>query len=272
MKGPANRSLIRLIMALAILGALLFLGIQNNQQDVALNLLARRAAPSAEFWFGTDSLGRDLWLRCLQGMMTSIQIGLTTALFSGLIALGVAIISQCGKAGDYLTRALIDTFIALPHLLLLILICFTFGGGKSGVILAVSLTHWPKLALILRSELLRIRQADYILLAQRTGSSQWQCLYKHFLPLLLPQLTVGSLLIFPHAVLHSAGLSFLGFGLAPHEPSLGILLADALRSLSSGDWWLAFYPGLTLVILVLTIDQLARSLQKIWLRRSSCYS
>ena len=83
---------------------------------------------------------------------------------------------------------------------------------------------------------------------------------------------VGALLIFPHAVLHSAGLSFLGFGLAPHEPSLGLLLSDALRYLSSGDWWLAFYPGLTLVILVLTIDQLARSLQRIWLRRSSCYS
>ncbi|GKX53216.1 ABC transporter permease [Budvicia aquatica] len=272
MKGQANKSLIRLLITLSLLGTLLFLGIHSNQQEATLNLLARRSAPSAEFWFGTDNLGRDLWLRCLQGMMTSMQIGLITALISGLLALVIAIISQCGKVGDYLTRAIIDTFIALPHLLLLILICFTFGGGKWGVILAVSLTHWPKLALILRSELLRIRQADYILLAQRTGSSHWQCCYKHFLPLLLPQLMVGALLIFPHAVLHSAGLSFLGFGLAPHEPSLGLLLSDALRYLSSGDWWLAFYPGLTLVILVLTIDQLARSLQRIWLRRSSCYS
>lgn len=272
MKNSVNRSLAHLLFTLLLLGTLLTLGIQSNQQEVVLNLLARRSPPSGEFWFGTDNLGRDLWLRCLQSMMTSIQIGLITALFSGLIALIVAIISQCGKTGDYLTRALIDTFIALPHLLLLILICFTFGGGKSGVILAVSLAHWPKLALILRSELLQIRQTDYIMLAQRTGITCWQCCYKHFLPLLLPQLMVGSLLILPHAVLHSAGLSFLGFGLAPHEPSLGLLLSDALRYLSSGEWWLAFYPCLILVVLVLIIEQFARSLQKIWLKRSSCYS
>ncbi|MBI0248201.1 ABC transporter permease, partial [Yersinia pestis subsp. pestis] len=71
---------------------------------------------------------------------------------------------------------------------------------------------------------------------------------------------------FPHAVLHSAALSFLGFGLAPHEPSLGILLADALRYLSSGSWWLAFFPGLILVGLVLIFDQFARSLQQLWVR------
>lgn len=272
MKSSMNKMLLQLLLAMVLLGILLFLGIHSNYQEITLNLLSRRSAPSLQFWFGTDNLGRDLWLRCLQGMMTSIQIGFITALCSGLLALVIAILSQLSKTMDYLIRTLIDTFIALPHLLLLILICFTFGGGKWGVIIAVSLTHWPKLALILRSELLRIGQADYILLAQRTGLSRWQCCYKHYLPLLLPQLLVGALLIFPHAVLHSAGLSFLGFGLEPHEPSLGLLLSDALRYLSSGDWWLAVYPGLTLVILVLTIDQLARSLQKIWLRKSSCYN
>lgn len=267
-----NNSLIRLTLTLGILFTLLLLGIQSYYQDIPLNLSVSRSAPSTEFWFGTDDLGRDLWLRCLQGMMTSIQIGSLSALLSGLLALTIAAIGLSGKYPDYLMRLLIDTFIALPHLLLLILICFTVGGGKWGVILAVSLTHWPKLALVLRSELLRIRQADYILLAQRTGMNVWQRCHKHFIPLLLPQLMVGSLLIFPHAVLHSAGLSFLGFGLEPHEPSLGLLLSDALRYLTSGDWWLAFYPGLTLVVLVLTIDQLARSLQKLWLRNSSCYS
>lgn len=267
-----NRAFITILVSVVLLLSLLALGFYSNQQDVTLNLTARRAAPSLSFWFGTDNLGRDLWTLCLQGMMTSIQIGFITALFSGLLALIVAVISQFGKLADYSVRTVIDTFIALPHLLLLILICFTFGGGKWGVIIAVSLTHWPKLALILRSELLRIRQSDYILLAHRTGMNYWQCCYKHYLPLLIPQLIVGALLIFPHAVLHSAGLSFLGFGLSPHEASLGLLLSDALRYLSSGDWWLAFYPGLTLVILVLTIDQIARNLQTLWLRTSSCYN
>lgn len=272
MNHRSNRALISTLIALSILALLLFLGFNSLQNDAVMDLTAKRAAPSAEFWFGTDNLGRDLWTLCLQGMMTSVQIGLITALFSGLIALIVAAVGQCGRIGDYIVRTVIDTFIALPHLLLLILLCFTFGGGKWGVIVAVSLTHWPKLALILRSELLRIGQSDFILLARRIGNSRWQLGYKHYLPLLIPQLVVGSLLIFPHAVLHSAGLSFLGFGLAPHEPSLGLLLSDALRYLSSGDWWLAFYPGLTLVVLVLTMDQAARNLQNLWLRKSSCYN
>lgn len=266
----SNRALIQFILACAVLITLLYLGFMSTQDSAPLNLLAKRHAPDGQFWFGTDHLGRDLWTQCLQGMMTSMQIGFMSAILSGFLALILAIFSQLSKTTDALTRTLIDTFIALPHLLLLILICFTFGGGKWGVICAVSLTHWPKLTLILRSELLRIRQSDYILLARRTGLTYWQCCYKHYLPLLLPQLIIGALLIFPHAVLHSAGLSFLGFGLAPHEPSLGLLLSDALRYLTSGDWWLVVYPGLTLVVLVLTIDQLARNLQALWFRRSSC--
>lgn len=84
--------------------------------------------------------------------------------------------------------------------------------------------------------------------------------------MILPQWMVGTLLMFPHAILHSAALSFLGFGLSPHEPSLGILLSDALRYLSTGAWWLAMFPGLALVGLVLLFDQFAKSVQNLWLR------
>ena len=109
------------------------------------------------------------------------------------------------------------------------------------MIWAIALTHWPKLTLILRSEILRVRETDYVMLAQRMGNSRLYCWRHHYLPMLLPQWIVGTLLMFPHSVLHSAALSFLGFGLAPHEASLGILLSDALRYLSTGARWLAFF-------------------------------
>ncbi|HAJ3126169.1 TPA: ABC transporter permease, partial [Escherichia coli] len=80
----------------------------------------------------------------------------------------------------------------------------------------------------------------------------------------------GTLLMFPHAVLHSAALSFLGFGLAPHDPSLGILLADALRFFSNGSWWLALYPGLMLLLIVLLFDLCVRAIRDLWLRNPSC--
>ncbi len=262
-----NRPFLRLVFAGGLLFALFIYGLSIAQTEPALDLLARNQAPSFNFWFGTDNLGRDLWLRCFQGMLTSLYVGLFSALVSGFIALFFAGLSTINKQLDYLVRGIIDALLALPHLLLLILICFTIGGGLQGVIIAIALTHWPKLALILRSEILSAREADYIVLAKRLGNRPIYCIRKHYLPILLPQWIVGTLLMFPHAVLHSAALSFLGFGLAAHEASLGLLLADALRYLNSGAWWLVLFPGLILMTLVLLFDQFAKALQQLWFRR-----
>lgn len=263
-----NKALFKLFVTLLMLVMLGIYAIWISHIDVEMDLLARRQAPSMAHWFGTDSLGRDLWDRTFQGMATSLQVGLISAMVSGLIALFMAGLSSINKGTDYVVRGVIDVMLALPHLLLLILICFTLGGGKNGVIWSIALTHWPKLALILRAEILRIREADYVMLAQKIGNSRWFCWRHHYLPLLVPQWLVGTLLMFPHSVLHSAALSFLGFGLAPHEASLGILLSDALRYLSTGAWWLAFFPGFVLVGLILIFDQFARSFQQLWLRVS----
>jgi peptide/nickel transport system permease protein len=263
-----NQALFRLIVSFVLLSGLVIYGFSIYHLDIPMELMARRQPPSSLYWFGTDSLGRDLWLRCFQGLTTSLQIGLIAAFTSGLLSLLTAALCSINKTMDYLIRGLIDSMLALPHLLLLVLICFTLGGGKEGVILAVAFTHWPKLSLILRAEILRIREMDYVKLSHRLGNSNFYRWRHHLLPLILPQWIVGTLLMFPHAVLHSAALSFLGFGLSPHEASLGILLADALRYLSSGAWWLAFFPGLILVGLVLIFDQLARALQQLWVRVS----
>jgi peptide/nickel transport system permease protein len=155
-------------------------------------------------------------------------------------------------------------------MLLLILICFTAGGGMRGVILAVALTHWPKLALILCAEARRIASSDYVVLARCQGMGALRRWRTHLLPGLLPQWFIGTLLMFPHAVLHSAALSFLGFGLAAHEASLGLLLADALRYLAGGGWWLALFPGLMLLTLVLLFDQATRALQQLWFGGEPC--
>lgn len=256
----------RFLLSLLLLILLAGYGVTLLHSDIALDLGCRLQAPSAAHWFGTDNLGRDLWQRCFQGMTSSLQIGISAALFSGIIALVLSGVSLLHPRLDTLVRLLIDTLLALPHLLLLILICFTLGGGKQGVIMAVAFTHWPRLTLILRAEALRVRTSDYVILSQRFGNGAWQRWRTHYLPALLPQWLTGTLLMFPHAVLHSAALSFLGFGLAPHEASLGILLADALRYLTTGGWWLALFPGLLLLVLVLLVDQSARMLQRLWIK------
>ena len=265
-----NRALFKLIISLTLLVVLASYAVWLSSTDIDMNLLDRRLAPSWVHLFGTDNLGRDLFERTFQGVATSLQIGLIAAVSSGFIALVMAGLSSVSKVMDYAVRGVIDALLALPHLLLLVLICFTLGGGKMGVIWAVALTHWPKLTLILRSELLRVKQADYIMLSQRIGNSAVYRWRYHYLPMILPQWMVGTLLMFPHAVLHSAALSFLGFGLSPHEPSLGILLSDALRYLSTGAWWLVVFPGVALMGLVLLFDQFAKAAAQLWLKGATC--
>ena len=250
-------ALLRFFLSALLLSLLTLYSVSLLSVDVPLDLLARYQPPSAAHWFGTDNLGRDLWLRCFQGVLTSLEIGVGAALCSGFIAMLVASLTLVHPAVDQALR-------------LLILICFTLGGGKQGVVVAVALTHWPKLALILRAEAQRIRTSDYMTLAQRLGNSRWYCWRVHYLPALAAQWFIGTLLMFPHAVLHSAALSFLGFGLSPHEPSLGILLSDALRCRSNGSWCLAVFPCLMLLLIVLLLDQCARAIQRLWLRSQSC--
>lgn len=259
-------AMLRLLISSLLLLILILHALSLLTVDIPLNFATRYQAPNLLYWFGTDNIGRDLWTRCFQGALTSLQIGSSAAFCSSLIALLAAGISRLHILLDQLIRLMVDTLLALPHLLLLILICFTVGGGKAGVILAVSVTHWPKLTLILRTEIQRIHTSDYMILSQRLGNSLWRRGWSHYLPALLPQWFVGMILMFPHAILHSASLSFLGFGLAPHEPSLGILLSDALRFLSSGSWWLVLFPGLVLLVLLLLLEQCAQAIQQLWLR------
>ena len=128
-----NRALFRLFVSLVLLAALVVYGWAIYPIEIPMDLMARRQPPSPAYWFGTDSLGRDLWLRCFQGMTTSLQIGLIAAFASGLLAMLTASLCSINKTLDYLIRGLIDSMLALPHLLLLVLICFTLGEGSTAL-------------------------------------------------------------------------------------------------------------------------------------------
>lgn len=243
---------------LAILLAAPFLTTAAEVTDLA----ARRQPPSFEHPFGTDRLGRDLFARTVVGLRLSLAIGAAAAIVSALIAalLGAAA-GMFGRWVDTTTGWLIDLFLALPHLVLLILIAVAAGRGARGVLIAVALTHWPSLARVLRAEARRVVASDYVAVAQRLGQSRLSIARQHLSRHLAPQLLIGTILLFPHAILHEAALSFLGLGLAPHTPAVGILLADAMRELSAGSWWLALLPGLALLIVVKSVDTIGQQLR-----------
>lgn len=258
-----QRTVAMIIFASTILFAIIISGLFIDTEKIGINLEIKNQAPSLAHFFGTDWLGRDMLMRTLKGLTLSLGVGILAALSSTIIALILSLFSSWSKIADYIVTWLIDLFLSVPHIVTLILISFAVGGGFKGVVIGLALTHWPSLARLLRAEVLQLKTAEYVGVSERLGKSRLWIARYHFLPHLIPQLLVGFILLFPHAILHEAAITFLGFGLSTETPAIGIILSESMRYLSTGLWWLAFFPGLSLLIMVGIFDLLGRSIQRL---------
>ncbi len=231
--------------------------------SIVTEFTLRNQPPSFEHIFGTDWMGRDMFTRTVKGLGLSIMIGAVASIISSIVAIIMAFISSLNKYGDTFMAWLIDLFSSMPHLILLILISICLGKGAFGVIIGVGITHWTSLARVLRVEIKEINTSEYVQLARRFGKGNLWVAKEHILPLVVTQIIVGTLLIFPHAIMHEASITFLGFGLSPHEPAIGIILSESMRYLSMGYWWLAVFPGIALLIVVLLFDIIGEHVEKL---------
>lgn len=218
--------------------------------------------PSLEHLFGTDWMGRDMFTRTVKGLGLSVQIGFFASVLSSIIAVALAFLSSFNKYLDSFVSWLIDVFLSIPHILLIVLISIALGGGAFGVLVGVAFTHWTSLARVLRAEIKRIKTSEFVTISEKLGKSKFWIARKQILPLVFSQVIVGTILIFPHAIMHEASVTFLGFGLSPHEPAIGIILSESMKYLATGNWWLALFPGLSLLILVLLFDIAGENIKK----------
>ena len=220
--------------------------------------------PSLKHIFGTDALGRDLLFRTLKGLSVSTTVGLIASVISAVIAVFVGIAAATGsKRVDALINWVIDLVMGVPHMVLIMLISVAFGRGMKGLLIGVAATHWCSLARLIRAEVMQLRSQQYVAVSRRLGKSSGWILVNHLLPHLVPQFLVGLVLMFPHAILHEAAISFLGYGLPPDQPAIGIILSESMKYLSAGLWWPAVFPGLTLLAIVLLVDKLGDNLRMI---------
>lgn len=259
-----TKTLILLAVAVFYLAGVAVWGLVGRESALVTDFSRKNLTPSLSYLFGTDWLGRDMLARTVTGLSISIIIGVCAAAVSAVIAglLGVAA-ATLGKKVDAVVTWLIDLIMGIPHILLLILISFAAGKGLTGVILGVSLTHWTSLARVIRAEVLQLKESTYIRTAEKLGHSKWSIAKKHMLPHLIPQFLVGLVLLFPHAILHEASITFLGFGLSTEQPAIGVILSESMKYLVTGKWWLALFPGLMLVLTVMLFDLLGECLRKL---------
>ena len=232
-------------------------------RDIPTSFASANQMPSLNHIFGTDWMGRDMFQRTIAGLGLSIMVGFIASAVSTLISIVLGLFSSFNRFADEVVAGIIDLFGSIPHILLIILVSIMFGGGVFGVIMGVGLTHWTPLARVLRSEVKEIKTKEYVHLATNIGKSKIWIATKHILPLIVSQIIVGVILMFPHAIMHEAAITFLGFGLPPHEPAIGVILSESMHYLSSGYWWLAFYPGMSLLIVVLLFDFIGENVEKL---------
>jgi peptide/nickel transport system permease protein len=261
---PRARSLLMIAVSAAFFILLFCLNVFLPADGLTTDLLHRNAPPSAGHLLGTDTLGRDMLTRTVKGLGVSFFIGLTSAALSAVLSLILGILAATGgRAVDALVTGLVDVFMSVPHIVLLILVAFACGGGFTGIVVAVAVSHWPRLARVVRAEIMQLKESEFVKLSYKLGRGRFFVVTRHMAGHVAGQFLVGLILMFPHAILHAAGLSFLGFGLTPHEPCIGVLLSESMRFLATGSWWLAVFPGLALTLMVLVFDALGRNVRRI---------
>ena len=228
---------------------------------VTQELALRLEGPTSVHWFGLDELGRDIVARVLSGARISLLVGLVVVGISA--AVGIAIGSVAGYFGGYIDEAisrLIDVLLAFPGLLLAIALVAVLGPSFTNVVLALSLIGWVGYARLVRGQVLRARELEFVQAARALGSTTSRILMRHIIPTTLPAVIVMATLGMGSAILAEATLSFLGLGVQPPTPSWGTMLNYGRGHLLDAPH-LTIFPGLAIAILVLGFNFLGDGLR-----------
>jgi peptide/nickel transport system permease protein len=230
-------------------------------RDIGVSAFGQPLPPNAQFWLGTDGLGRDMLSRLIFGLRTSITIGLAGA--AGAIALAVlvgGIAGYAGKTVDFALMRFVDFVLSIPTFFLILLLVVMLKPGVSVVIFVIAVFAWAYPSRLFRSQVLSIRRQDYILAAESIGVPNRRIFLRHVLPHLLPLVIIYMTLLVPSAIFTEAGLSFVGLGVPPPNPSLGSMIYDGQQYYRAAPWILLF-PGITLALLVVCFNLVGTALR-----------
>ncbi|MFL1461794.1 ABC transporter permease [Roseococcus sp. DSY-14] len=221
-------------------------------------------APSARHWFGTDAVGRDVFSRVVAA--TRLDLGMAFAAVGIVFVLGTLTGAAAGFFGGWVDRVvgrLADTVMAFPLFVLAMGIVAALGNTVMNIVIATAVVNFPLYVRIARTEAGTRREAGWVEAARLSGSSGPRILLTEILPNLLPIMMVQASLSLGYAILNCAGLSFIGLGVRPPTPEWGIMVAEGASYIVSGEWWIALFPGLALMLAVFTFNLLGDGLRDI---------
>ncbi|MBI2094965.1 MAG: ABC transporter permease [Candidatus Omnitrophica bacterium] len=219
-------------------------------------------APSPAHWFGTDSLGRDLFARTLCGASVSLGVSVVAALFSVVFgtALG-AVAGYCGGWGDRLLMGFVDMMLCFPTFFLILAVVAVVGSGAFVIAVVIGVTSWMGTARLVRAEVLSLREREFVLASRALGAGGGWIVFRHLIPNALAPVIASAVLGVSAAILTEGGLSFLGVGVPPPMPSWGNILMEGKSTLGVA-WWASFFPGMMIFLTVLSAHAIGENLDK----------
>ncbi|WP_433254415.1 ABC transporter permease [Streptosporangium sp. CA-135522] len=237
-------------------------GLLSGVDPLAADPLHALAGPSAEHWFGTDHLGRDVLARVVHGAGHSLGIGASAILFAAVTGALLGVLAGISpRYLDEVLSRLFDVLATFPELLLALLVIAITGPGTGNVILAIGLVQIPNYARVVRAQTLVVRRSGYVEQAVTFGLTRPILVLRHVLPNVLGPLPVLATIGTGTAIIATSGLSFLGMGPQPPSPEWGSMLSEA-RNYLRVAWWTALFPGLAVTLTVISLTLVGRRLQR----------
>jgi peptide/nickel transport system permease protein len=257
------------LIVLAALGAPLF-SMQNPYDLAQLDIMDARLPPGSKsadgqtFLIGSDEQGRDLWSAILYGLRISLGVGVISTLLAVSLGLVVGLVAAYrGGRWDSVIMRIVDIQLSFPAILIALILLAMLGQGIGKIIAALVTVQWAYYARTVRGAALAEISKDYIAAAQGLALSPARVVFRHLLPNCLPPLIVVASVQVAHAIALEATLSFLGLGLPITEPSLGLLIANGYQYLLSGKYWVSFFPGVALLLTIVSINLVADQLRDV---------
>jgi len=243
------------MMGLAIVAALIVVAVlapyiapyNPIEQDLSMRL----SPPSSSHIFGMDTLGRDIFSRVVYGCRITLEIAFVITLVGGSAGSIVGVIAGYagGKVDEILMRVT-DMFLAFPRLILALAFAAALGPSLVNMIIAISVVDWPIYARLARGQALSAKREDFVEAARAMGAGNWRVIFLHILPICLSPIIVQVSLRLGDVILTAAGLGFLGLGAQPPTPEWGVMVSDG-RNFILNEWWIATFPGLAIMVVVL---------------------
>ena len=251
------------VLLLILLAVALFAPLLTPADPTAIAPAKRNRAPSAEYWFGTDQVGRDLYSRVLYGTRVSLLVGFSVAVIASIIGLVIGLFSGFSRFADSIVMRIMDGLMSIPPILLAIAMMAFTGASVKNVITAIAVAEVPRVARLVRGVVLSLREQPYVDAAIASGTRTPMIIWRHILPNTLAPMTVQATYICASAMIVEAILSFIGAGTPPTIPSWGNIMAEG-RSVWEVKPYIVLIPAMFLSVTVLAVNLLGDGLRD-WL-------